>query len=478
MRGAAACVEADVCVIGCGPAGITVARELVAAGAKVVLLESGSRASDGAAAELLSGRASGPVLKDYPTYLRDSRRTGIGGSGAGWGTLGRMWCIPLSALDFEPREWVADSGWPLRRSELAPYEQRAAELLGLAPFADSAGGLPAPPTSLVSQVYRFPANSCVFRKAFRALAANPGFRAELGATATGLHAAGGVVERIDVVCAGRDPFAVTARIFVLATGGIENARLLLLGGEDGAAMGGPALGRYFMEHFHVAAGTVRLPDPNAWQGYIAGGDELGVIGLDAATQRRLRLLNACAQLSLDDAAGPPASGPVTCGLFVRAEQAPNPESRVTLGAERDSLGRRRAVLEWNTLPLDWESVVASATAIATELESVYGANVDLSIEESAPWPWPPTGPAESPRPTWGNHHMGTTRMSDHPSSGVVDARCRVHGTSNLFVAGSSVFPTSGYANPTFTITALALRLADEIVRRLSFREGSLPRVIS
>jgi choline dehydrogenase-like flavoprotein len=141
-----------------------------------------------------------------------------------------------------------------------------------------------------------------------------------------------------------------------------------------------------------------------------------------------------------------------------AEQSPNPESRVTLSEERDALGMNRLQLDWKVAASDYRSIKVSADRIAMELgaASLGRASVDVRFTESD------LGPA----PLYGFHNMGTTRMADDPKQGVVNADCRVHGVSNLFIAGSSTFPTSGYANPMLTLVAMALLLADHLKERL------------
>jgi choline dehydrogenase-like flavoprotein len=154
-------------------------------------------------------------------------------------------------------------------------------------------------------------------------------------------------------------------------------------------------------------------------------------------------------------------------LMVRAEQAPNPDSRVILSGDRDALGVPKAALHWQLSRQDKETVSVLAETLGAEFSRVGLGTIEPSEwldSDDAAWPVDPT---VSKHPIAGYHHMGTTRMSDDPSRGVVDAQCRVHGYANLYVAGSSVFPTGGWANPTLTIIALAYRLADELDRRLA-----------
>jgi choline dehydrogenase-like flavoprotein len=140
-----------------------------------------------------------------------------------------------------------------------------------------------------------------------------------------------------------------------------------------------------------------------------------------------------------------------------SEQAPNPQSRVTLGTDCDSLGQRRVRLDWRLSEIDIMSAVRSQQILDQELRRAGLGRLYIELNEEIP-PHLITG---------GWHHMGTTRMHRDPKKGVVDENCRVHGMSNLYIAGPSVFPTGGYANPSLTIVALTLRLADQVKEILS-----------
>jgi choline dehydrogenase-like flavoprotein len=448
-------LSADVLVIGAGPAGITVADGLVRAGARVVLAESGGLDDDPVAQELNDGLADGPIIKYHATYLRDGRRRQVQGSASRWGP---GWCMPFRANDFDVRSWVAHSGWPISQTDLRPYETMAAETFGFEAF-----DAPRPDGRLVRLSYRFPPNPQVFRSMYLYLLAKPHFRPELGATAVELKVRGDRIESVRFALPDGGELRVAADTVVLAAGGIENARLLLLH-EDSIATSGMT-GRCFMEHPHVLAGTVKLPDePELRPCFAPGPEELEVLGLGDAIQADERLLNASVQLRPRHGVTHRA-GQIECDLYVRAEQAPNPESRVVLGERLDRLGYPQPVLHWRVLRQDWETVVRTAALVASALEERYGAVSRLSIREDKPWPWEPAGPAESGNATWGNHHLGTTRMADDPAQGVVDRDCLLRGTANLYVAGSSVFPTGACANPTFTIVALAHRLVDHLGAR-------------
>jgi len=316
---------------------------------------------------------------------------------------------------------------------------------------------------------------------------------------------------------------VDARAFVLAAGGIENARLLLASNtvaKAGIGNGYDQVGRYFMEHPHTRGG--RVVGTKAWTLLKAFGrthrlaerELAGLIKPSAAVQAERRLLNT----SLTIAARQPAGSATNWGvrayshlkheleptrggralwmttrkalkwaqrhtdplrpwllhqlglrdlaLSVRAEQAPNPLSRVLLTNQRDALGLPRLALDWRTTRLDVESVAGLVDLLDGELR-----RLGLGRVERADWLSDPDGgwrtdPQIGAHPIGGYHHMGTTRMSETSKSGVTNAEGRVHGVENLYVVGSSVFPTSGWANPTLTIVALALRTADLMSARL------------
>jgi len=144
-------------------------------------------------------------------------------------------------------------------------------------------------------------------------------------------------------------------------------------------------------------------------------------------------------------------------LLCVGEQSPNPDSRVTLAEERDRLGLRKAQLDWRLTELDARSVRRTVEIAADALGRALAGRARILVSQRRPWP----------ETTGRSHHMGTTRMHEDPRRGVVDADCRVHGLANLWIAGSSVFPTCGYANPTLTLVALAHRLADRLPRELS-----------
>jgi choline dehydrogenase-like flavoprotein len=129
-----------------------------------------------------------------------------------------------------------------------------------------------------------------------------------------------------------------------------------------------------------------------------------------------------------------------------------------LASDVDALGVRRVDLQWTLGPLDFKTVTRVPHLLAVVVGQAGIGRVKIAYATD-----------EAGRPVIGGvwHHMGTTRMHEDPSYGVVDVNCRVHSVANLYIAGSSVFPTSGHSAPTLTIVALALRLADHLKSRLS-----------
>ena len=306
---------------------------------------------------------------------------------------------------------------------------------------------------------------------------------------------------------------VTARAFVLATGGLENPRLLLLSNDvqsEGLGNAHDQVGRYFMEHLLLSTGLFIVSDPNAQFSLYGDPQDIGGIDVqltlsfdrDFLVQQELPNLyfelqsqrgygfadavssarhigGALTDLSwpasfgdhlanvvqgmdvLIDAGSTAAFGgpvfydqpPLAFRVYAYGEQIPNPESRVTLGDDRDRLGQRRCELSWQTTAIDHQGIRRGVEALAREVGRTGTGRFQVSGNLDSP---------DLQGLSGGHHHMGTTRMSDDPRTGVVDGNCRVHNIDNLYIAGSSVFSTSGFANPTLTIVALALRLADHL----------------
>jgi choline dehydrogenase-like flavoprotein len=289
---------------------------------------------------------------------------------------------------------------------------------------------------------------------------------------------------------------VRARHYVLACGAIHNARLLLASNsraKRGVGNDHDLVGRYFMEHFEIIAAQVAFETPPPLKLYTIPAEgrarARAELALTGEVQRRRRILNGTASFrpgaltgreqsrfasfSADAEANVKERQALRYGsnrameaqvfqMFTRQEQAPNPESRIELSAEKDELGMPRANLRWKFTPLDKQSIRVFYETFGQEMGRAGLGRVQLMDwlidgDDNA-WPNILSG---------GWHHMGTTRMHVDPKQGVVDANCKVHGLANLYVAGGAVYPTGGAVNPTLTVVAMALRLSDHLKTKVS-----------
>lgn len=467
-----------MCVVGGGAAGITIARELADGPLDVLLLESGGVAADARTQALYRGRTFG-----RPYYRLDEVRTRrFGGSTHCWEGM----CRPLAPQDFTARGWVPESGWPFDYAAMLPYYRRAQRVCGLDVFAYGAQRWATPeaaPLPLGSETFEngvFQIAPHRFARRFgKELDRAPNIDVCLNANVVDLVASrdGARIERAEVATLSGRRFSAAARRFVLATGGIENARLLLASrGVHTQGLGNihDLVGRYFMEHPHLVSGAWLPASEQSSLGFYrarpSGSIHVsGCLTPSARTQRDERILSFATFLARDaalpefeeplarfvaqmDGRAEPARRAVF--FMNEVEQAPNRASRVRLTDERDALGMPVVQLEWRLSPIDKRTLLRGHQLLARELGRAGLGRLQIMLDaDDNVWP---------PELGGGRHHMGTTRMHLNPKQGVVDADCRVHGLGNLFVAGSSVFPTSGSANPTLTLVALALRLADHL----------------
>lgn len=487
-------LETDLCIVGSGPAGLAIALALDGAPVRVLVLESGGSEREPEVQELYRGDSVGREYFD----LDECRQRFFGGSSNCWNGL----CRPLDAEDFEARPWVPHSGWPFPRRELDPWYREAETLLELrGPAWDDPSWTAA--TAEEPELVPWPVTDPRVRPAFFKLSPPTRFatayreRLErsanvevvLGASAMriGLAPDGGRVERLDVLRShGGGGFTVAARRFVIACGGIETPRLLLASNDvhpAGVGNGHDLVGRFFMDHPHTDGEAVILASPRApllhFYARPRRHDQLfwGHFQLTGAARAEARLLNAAMVFlpyggefgdferaiwrTLADTDAPDLPMPEKPRIYAvgnPSEQAPNPDSRVRLGTERDRLGMPRAVLDWRLGDQDFESLVRTQEIFAEALAASGLARVRLLAESKPGFPEHTIG---------GRHHIGTARMSDDPRRGVTDGHGRVHGLPDLYIAGSALFPTCGSANPTLTLVALALRQAARLRRELT-----------
>ena len=504
----------DLCIVGAGAAGITLAQALIRTGLRICILESGGRKLEPGPQALADGHAEGQPY--FP--LIETRARCFGGSTIWWNGE----CRPLDpAQDLQARPWLGDAGWPIPPSELHRHYPQAQELCSLGPepfdppdpwLADAGlAALPLDPDRWVTRLFRY-APVLDFAAAFGARlrrATNVTVLLHAHVAAIEVSADAGRATGLLVKRRNGPRFRLAAPLIVLAAGGIENARLLL---ASRLGNGHDLVGRHFMEHLFLddAARLVPTRPVRAFRPYyrrmsLRGRDVKATLAptatllaaeglpnfaikLASAAKRQLGMLAllalrdglrqhrpgerplAAVRALLADLPGTAralaavAAGretgaggaPVPLLVSVVGEQTPDPASRVTLSERRDAFGEPLARLDWRVAERDRLALWRVLELLAAEAGRSGLGRLDLPGDAGRE--------LALARLRGGRHHMGTTRMGVRPSQGVVDPDCRVHGIPNLFVAGSSVFPTAGHANPTLTIVALALRLADTIAR--------------
>lgn len=511
-------LDCDVCIIGSGPAGATIARELSNSRLKVTLLESGGFERQAGADALNEIENIGwPRIMDQ--WLVRNRI--IGGSSHTWS--GR--CVPFDEIDFEARGWVPYSGWPFGLGHLTPYLDRAVPYLGLSigtGFSDErfwgiAQRKPPKPEvgagPLESFFWQFSRDETGYSDHTRFgynLTAKLGDNVTLISNATvvqiNVNTNGAAAESVEIAAPDGTRKVVAARIVILCAGGIENARLLLSSNRviaPGVGNQNDQVGRYLMDHLRGPVGAFQIKDTDKFQQrfghYRMKNGQVFAHGLrlTTAVQREEGLLNSSAWLEGAITAGDPwdalkrlrrRQGGMRqdsidvlsnfsllgkglrdyfigrqgllrkidrLSLVCMSEQLPCPDSRVTLSERLDHLGQPLSRIDWRVNVLEQRTMRRMAElAAATFTRMGYKPPVlEPWVKENANFPSRFQDVA---------HPTGTTRMGVEPANSVVDANCQVHGTHGLYIAGSSVFPTSSHANPTQMIVALSLRLADVI----------------
>jgi choline dehydrogenase-like flavoprotein len=491
--------RSEVCVVGSGAAGITLALALADAGIDVDLVESGDFDLDAKTQSLYEGRI---IDGDYPP-IQINRLRYLGGTTNHWGGA----CMPFDPFEFEPHPWVPHSGWPITRADLDPYYERAREVIGLPrphfrfdPAEQQAEAFPpllgSESASWETRIWRRPQPepTRMGKKYRETLRSNPRIRCLLNANATELVASesGREISAIGAATLTGRKLRFQARRYVLCMGAIENARLLLA--SDSRIPGGignqnDLVGRYFADHAFrmlgrlyvtkqpaptwfqeerflvydpvpestpdlvgfatrpsfrkkhglLGFGVIAHVDPGVWEDYRSA---VGVGELTAASQGAER-------------ADATPRNPRAIRLYFIAEKAPNPNSRVLLEAERDALGVRKVAVDLNLQSQDWESVNENVRLLSIAVARSGTGRLRLTSPEGLPW-------CEG----MGGHQTGTTRMADDPKQGVTDRNAKVHGMENLYVSGASLYPTAGWEHPTFTVFALALRLADFLTQEI------------
>lgn len=546
-------VFCDVCIVGTGPAGLSVATSLANTALDVLVLETGGEHHE-AQAEALSEFESIGARRAHHMSVR---RRIFGGTSVLWS--GR--CVPFAATDYQPRAWVPNSGWPIDAADVAPYLERAGALLGLGPgvyddrlwrMLNRRAPRPAwdpakfewqyfqaslPGSSIRRQVPAAddhdaenlgallhsgaPAAIDVAQASRELLSAAPNVRVWLHAHVSHVTSAadGTTVTGVAIHRPSGGVTHVRARAVVLACGGIDNARLLLLSNEhapQGLGNAHDQVGRYLMDHHYAAIGVVsgearklrarfrqlwfdrhgrrhiyvtgasltpkrqqedgltrgtvylfehvRSPPPVSSFGALLRAATAGRIDRSAfadignVTRHPFGLLEGMYDRYAAKRPAFSATSQVDIGCNV--EQVPDSSSRVTLSDRVDAFGQRLARIDWRMHESERLTYAACARLFQEECR-----RLKLEIPELTSWLCDPDADWRAQLHDMA-HPMGTTRMSANPKTGVVDANCAVHGTRGLYIAGSSVFATAGTGNPTLLIAALAKRLGEHLRKEL------------
>lgn len=533
-------LHADVCIVGSGAAGIPLALDLCERGLTVILLESGDWREDPEQQALYEGKVEDEALHS-PLHKYRHRR--FGGSTAIWG--GR--CVPLDPVDFEQREHIPLSGWPISYGEVARYypeantwaEAGACEYSGDKAFDPASSAMFVGFSSdrvSTDTLERFSCPSNFATRYRRRMELAQGLRVVLRASCTHirLRAEGDAVQEILATGVGGRKFMAAAARFVLAAGGLETPRLLLASRDvhpQGIGNRHDVVGRYYMCHIAGNVGLLKVEGPlaNVRHGYLVSPEGIYCrrrISLTGAEQNKQQVGNMVARLHFPRITDPAHRNGVLSGLFlakhfisyeygkrlndgvshgvptyaahlfnvatsplytaefllhwlhkrtlaerkfpsvilknlsnrfsleINAEQRPLAHSRVRLDTERDAHGTPRLHVDWRYDKADIDSVRRSLDVMAEEFRRSGGLE----------FTYDPTQLEEDlvRFGALGGHHIGTTRMGLDPQTSVVDTNCKVHDVHNLYIASSSVFPTSSQANPTLHIIAMSLRLSEHL----------------
>lgn len=490
-------IEGDICIIGAGAAGISMALEWINTPYKVILLEGGGFKYEAQMQDLYKGKTTGQ--RYYP--LESARLHYFGGTTGHWAGF----CSPMDPIDFKKRDWVPLSGWPIQREDLDPFYERAQTNLDLGPYEytsnywqqkdNSLNSLPFNEKVVFNKIWQFSPPTRFGAKYKDTIVNASNIHLYTYANVTNITANESVsaIKEVTIKNFAGKQHTVKAKYFVMACCAIQNARVLLASNKQapkGLGNDNDLVGRHFMEHLEIKSAELWLPKPEILKLYALEYGKTKAraeLAITEEMQRAYKILNGTASFEplevakrepafidlwtadpdereknmrnfekLEDQSNP-KNGYSSYQLFTRIEQAPNPASRITLDTETDALGVPRAMLHWELTSLEKRSIRQIYEIIGQQLGIISKGRVRLMdyLQDEKDNSWPEfTG--------GGWHHMGTTRMSNDAKTGVVDADCKVHGLNNLYIAGSSCYVTAGAPNPTLTLVALTLRLSDHL----------------
>jgi choline dehydrogenase-like flavoprotein len=497
----------QICIVGAGAAGICLAVELARRGRSVMLLEGGGRDIEDAAQEPYRSEVVGHVHRG----IHSGRFRAHGGTTTRWG--GQI--LELNTEDFERRDWIAESGWPLSHAELQPFYKRALAFEGLANVIEEdddvwhALGLPAPAfAAMQSYLTRWCPEPNFARLHRKALETSDDLQVWLHANAVELRMEGDAVRALRYRTQQGSEAMVQADEFVFCMGTIECVRFFLQPREGGLPWNRSGLlGRHFQDHVDANAARVMPRDRRKFAQlfdniFLRGYKYHPKLRLRPEEQRQSRILNCAATMAFtsdvdDGLAATKATAKhllrghwselhtaelLRCArhtpllmrqtaryalqhraynrssaeisLRVHCEQRPDSDSTISIAAERDSLGLLRARLDWRISELELETIRHYAETAIASLSQVAEVRPDGALLSREP--------GFLDKCDDSNHHMGGMRMAASPDRGVVNPELLLNGTRNVSICSGAVFPTSGFSNPTHTILALAMKLADRL----------------
>ncbi|HEV3223202.1 MAG TPA: GMC family oxidoreductase [Puia sp.] len=504
-------IEGDICIIGAGAAGISIALEYMNSPYKVILLEGGGFEYEERIQELYEGKTTGQPY--YP--IKSSELHYFGGTTGHWGGM----CALFDPIAFQKRDWIDKSGWPITQETLLPYYKRAHVYLEIEVYEYDLDYWQKKDPALISipfdkewiwtKLWQFskPTRFGTRYKDTIVNAKNIHLYTYANMVDITTNENISEVKTVTVKNYAGKTHRVAAKYFVLACAGIQNARMLLAANKQaskGLGNDNDLVGRYFMEHLELKSAELWVTQKSELKLYMNENPRVhGELAVMPKKQEEYQILNGIISFTALENKTPnyiktwtnsdPRENlkdhpqPAYKALYhqvkdyfnsfnsdvknnlhqafqvtLRMEQAPNPLSRVTLSEEKDELGVPRASLNWVFTSLEKRSIRKIYEIIGQQAGATSFGRLKL-LEEL----WDEKDENVPSTTSGGWHHMGTTRMSDDPKNGVVNADCKVHGIHNLFIAGSSCFATGGGANPTFTLVALSIRLADHLKEIIS-----------
>ncbi len=502
----------DFTIIGAGVAGILLAVKLSEKNKRVLLIESGHFEEDEKRQVLNTVEQTGKIVEN----AINGRKRAVGGTSIAWGGQS----LPFTQLDFDKKEWVNDSGWPINLSDLTPYYPIANRFMNIDEWDYKED---------IFKKLAYEKLNCDEDKMYQHFskwAPQPNLRKlynqqlkqnvtviynavltkiDLNTDPSRLLGEGGV-EKIQISNFNKKQVEIPVKNLLLATGGIETNRILLANNHQkkgGIGNHSGWLGKCFMDHPCIEIGSLNHPNlyklQSTFNTHIYKKRKYSVrLSLTEAAQKKYQLMNTSALVEFREYENPEdnpyselfnfrdvrrlvavkkilknidsyfftAKALITEGFVYKhkalprinlmLEQEPISDSFIGLSDEKDQFGIPKAKIHWSITSKTWQTVNTMSNFLKDEFErlSLGELNIYPHIHlENVNW---------SSYLTDANHHMGGTRMSATPETGVVDSQLRVWGHENIYVCSSSVFPTGSHSNPTLTLMALCARLVDNI----------------